>query len=240
MKKITFPVLVLVAMTASGCASNRFTSGDNSITTPVACRDGVAVYSTNFDNKNQNKISFNSDGILTGRDINGSNYYMHPDVMLFIEQNKDSSNLYLIDDTSKTKDGMTYKSLYNVNKTNYDAICGQAMIQTLPTQQSRTNLAAARMLAFKLKLANTGKISLERTMEENSDFYRNYPRFPAYQAILKKHIPGYSESKNHIADPVAVLTYFIKNKEKREALDADLESYFTGQYQTDADNGGKR
>lgn len=252
MKSITRLIALAVAVTTlSGCASayngfaKRWNSvscvgdcsnvnlpliGDNTKTTPVGCKDGKSVYATNWDEKFQVKIGFTPEGVLVGENIaGGGNYYMHQDVAMLIEQTKSSltgkpiTKIYLLDDT-KTIDGLTYKQLAGANKLYFDRICGTEKMSEIATQNTRNNISAAKNLVFEPVTDKRWKGTV----------IQPYTVFPGFKAILKKHVPGFTDTDIAVSDPVAVLTHFATHKDKLTAFDTELEAYFTGAgYQTD-------
>jgi len=220
----------------SGYKQGNFDLGskEQANTVHLDCNDGNAIYDADLKKNMQISMTMKDD-VLIGSNIDGGTYYMHPDVMLFIEQKtvlkKPRTNIFVLEENAKTDDGFSLAGVYNTNKTLYDRICGVEKLTKIPKQSVVARLSAIRVLTYAVngKHDNTGA----NILSQGEDYgQRDYQTFPEYQAVLKKHIPGYTDDKVHVADPVAVLTYFAKNKDKLTALNADLEVYFNGQYIT--------
>lgn len=189
-------------------------------TTYTACVNGKAVYNENLDSYKQTIVSFSGDTLmLTNR---SETYYMNPSVLFMFDKNTDKTDIYMIDDSARTTDRFSFKSLYEANKKNYEAICGEKRISSMKNEDASIIVGVARGLAFRM----------DKKVENSLN--RDYTAYPGFQAIYQKHIPGYSTGKHHVADPAATIAYLQQNNDKLAALEAELEAYFlSGGYKAD-------
>lgn len=228
MKKII--AMFLTAGTLSGCASGsqyqQMVSKQQSneavyqaVNANVRCETGKAVFYTELEPFGQKTIELKN-GVIIGKEGN-YNYFMYPDVPFLLKKFSDGTGMtevVLIDDTIKL--GTTYKEGIAKNVKVFNQICGIDSVKTIKNSDAANNFFAY--------------IGMSYNPEKVGSLSRMYTGYKGYRAILKKHIPGYNDDKFRRAtnvelkNPAETLAYFASNKDKLDALNADLEAYFGG------------
>lgn len=149
-----------------------------------------------------------ADGVLEGKEDGGAYYYMAPGLSIMFEVSFNKLKPYILDTERIGADGTGIQSSYDLIKKEIGEVCSNGS-KTVDFRNAGIPVGNFRWYTA------TSKVTTNYQSDGSTDYSDN----PKYKAIIQKHMSGVP------VDGLEAIRYFLKNKDKVAALEADFGAF---------------